>query len=48
MNKLSLNDVSSEDVIVGGIGTDDVSSIYPLDTMNEVYYNYSPKTGAKP
>ena len=28
------------------IGTDDVSSIYPLDT-NEIYYNYSPKNGAK-
>lgn len=28
------------------LGTDEVSQIYPMDTMNELYYNYSPKNSA--
>jgi hypothetical protein len=35
-------DDSQEDVIINGMGADDVSSIYPLET-NEYYYQYSPR-----
>jgi hypothetical protein len=44
---LTLNDESSDEIVgAGGLGTDEMSNIYPSDTMNEVYYNYSPKTSA--
>lgn len=35
---------TSEDGIITGMGADEVSSIYPLET-NEYYYQYSPKNG---